>query len=458
MAKTKKRKKKSSAAKNVAIFFIVFVLLEGLLIFGLKSVFRNEDSVASVAGYSFFIMDSDNMGQYCPKDALVITVNGVPSADKCGFTVLAKNVEGQGTTVGRLYEVGAKGDTVDYVVYTIYQEKDYDAQNDKLNKSYDLKSTDIIGQATSYYLTAGKIISFMTTPFGIAVCLAAPIVLMILILLIISIANRSESYDLHDFEEMERKHDAQQNNMSLDDFLYGGENDEVYNNEGKPSADYSEEFDEQEENDDPISRIAPQADAFFGSQSAPEEDDEHDPEDDFKEATEFDEPEKPAPVVDDDDDTPYIPKELFRKKTPEPQPPEPVIEKENAEPEQEIEVQEEAKPTVDPSYYEKASKVIDDAVSTQPEAVETAAPVAAPVEEEPVQRPQRPRRPAQAQGQGQRRRPSQRPAGAPARRRPPRPARPVKVDSKSSADTIDELMKLMEEEQKKLRSANEHKE
>lgn len=444
MAKSRKRKKKSSAAKNVAIFFIVFTLLVGLLIFGLKSVFKNDDSVATLAGYSFFIMDSDNMGQDCPKDSLVIAVNGVPSSEKCGLPMLAKNVEGFGTTVGWLYEVGSKGDTVDYAVYTIYQEKAPD-------KMYDLKSSDIVGQATSYYLTAGKIISFMITPFGMAVCLAAPIVLMILILLIIAMANRSgDGYDLEDFEEMERLHDAQQNsNMSLDDFLYGGEGDEVYSSAGKPSADYEEEFDENySEPASDENSISKEADLFFGigQETADEEPEEPVQEEEpfFEEPEPVAEPE-PEPVEEaeeEDDDTPIIPHELFAHKKSAPEP-EPV-----AEPEPEP--VDESGASVDPSYYEKASKMIDDAVDSH-DAVEASAPVSSAEDtsyEEPVRRPQRPQ---QRPAQGQRRRPPQRPAGAPPRRRPPQ--RPRREETgKNSAATIDELMKLMEEEQKKLRN------
>lgn len=403
MGRSQTKRRKSSAGKNIAIFFIVFTLLEGLIIFGLTRVFSNENSVISVAGYSFFLMDSDNMGQEPPKDSLVIVSNGVPSSDKCGYTVLAKNVGDQGTTVGWLYEVGAKGDTVDHVVYTIYQEKAPD-------KMYDLKSADIVGQATSYYLTAGKIISFVLTPFGMIVVLAAPIVLMILLELIVAIAHRShDDYDYIDDTE----HVAGNENLTLDDFLYGGQNDEVYTS-GKPKGSFEEEFEEAVEQ--PQSRQPQRSERpdFGVPVSAPASVPE------------------PEPVYEE----PQI-----AEPEPAPQPEQPAA----AEPAPENNA------AVDPYYYERASRMID-GMSDDEAAQAAEAPAAAPAAQPELSQENR-RRPQQGQqGGGQRRRPPQggRPNGQRRRPAPHRPAAP----RKDANATLEELMKLMEDEQKKLRDTH----
>ena len=83
-----KRKKKSG--KGVAIFFIVFIILEGLLIFGLSRVFKNKDVTPSIAGYSMYIMDGDAMGDAVPKGSLVIAANGAPSVEGIKKAVLAE--------------------------------------------------------------------------------------------------------------------------------------------------------------------------------------------------------------------------------------------------------------------------------------------------------------------------------------------------------------------------------
>ena len=373
MSRSQTKQKKSSAAKNVAIFFIVFIILEGLIVFGLSKLFKNEDSVVTIGGYSFYLMDSDNMAPDSPKNSLVIAAEGVPSPDKTGYAVLCKNVGGEGTTVGWLLDVSSKGDTVDGVVYTVYQ-------NSAPDKHYDLKSDDIIGIATSYYMTAGKIISFVATPFGMAICIAAPLVLLVVIELIMAIARRSTDDDYDDDDE--DYDDEGDENVTLDDFLYGGENDEVYTSE-KPKDTYQEEFED-------------------------------------KYASMMRKTERPAPVYE--------------------------------EPEQPVE---------EPVYEEPAQPV-------QP--VQTEEPAPAPVQQEapaeepapapaPEKKPEPAHRPRPANGQPPRKRPPQhgaRPAGAhrPAQHRPAnRPATP-RQDANAA---LAQLMKMMEEEQNKLKDQNKDK-
>lgn len=250
MSKTKQRK--STAGKSIAVFFIVFIILEGLIIFGLKSVFKTEDSVPTFGGYGFFLMDSDNMSPSVPKNTLVISVIGTPGADKISNAVLCKNVGDEGTTVAWLNEIGSKGDKVNGVVYTVLQDNVSGADSEGGVRYYDVESSDVIGVATSHYITAGKIISFVITPFGIAICLAVPLVMLVLLELVVAVTNRSDddSYEPEDYGRDERydgmrqsRRDGQQSgNVALDDFLYGGNGDDGYGNM-KPHADYAEEFD-----------------------------------------------------------------------------------------------------------------------------------------------------------------------------------------------------------------------
>lgn len=416
MSRSQTKQKKSSAAKNVAIFFIVFIILEGLIVFGLSKLFKNEDSVVSLGGYSFYLMDSDNMAPDSPKNSLVIAANGVPSPDKTGYAVLCKNVKGEGTTVGWLLDVSSKGDTVDGVVYTVYQ-------NSAPDKHYDLKSDDIIGIATSYYMTAGKIISFVVTPFGMAICIAAPLVLLVVIELIMAIARRSDDDDDYDDDDEDYDDDGDEN-VTLDDFLYGGENDEVYTSE-KPKDTYQEEFED---------KYASMMRRTERPAPAP--------------APVYEEPEQPAeePVYEE----PEQPVQPVQTEEPAPAP---VQTEEPAE-----EPAEEAKPEIDPAYYERASKMIDEAVTTKEEPQEAPAEEPAPAPA-PEKKPEPARRPRPANGQPPRKRPPQhgaRPAGArrPAQHRPAnRPAAP-RQDANAA---LAQLMKMMEEEQNKLKDQNKDK-
>ena len=384
MSKSQTKQKKSSAGRNVAVFFIVFVILEALLIYGLTRVFENEDSYVSIGGYSFFIMDTSNMSSDVPKNALVIASNGTPSTDKTGYAVLCKNVGDEGTTVAWLYDIGSKGDTVDGVVYTVYQEID-------TSTMYDLPSEDIIGVTTSYYLTAGQIIAFATTTFGMAACVAIPIIIMIFLEIIIAVAHSSKNkdYDDDDYDDDE----DEEENVTIDDFLYGGEGDEVYTT-GKPKDTYEEEFEDK-----------------YASLMNRQTRTEPELESDY------------SPIIGQRDDEP---EELAEDQL-----------EADYEPEQTVE--ESPKTEIDSSYYERASKLIDDAaadtqkndepesqeavVTEEPQAPEQTEQTSKEVPEKPQHEPEKPQQTAKKR---------------------PRPRQDANA-------ALEQLMKMMEAEQEKLK-------
>jgi DNA-binding transcriptional regulator YdaS (Cro superfamily) len=389
MSKSQTKQKKSSAGKNIAIFFIVFVILEGLIIFGLTKLFNNEDSVVGLGGYSFYLMDSSNMEQDIPEDSLVIASDG--SRDKKGSAVLCKNVGSEGTTVAWLYDISSKGDTVDGVVYTVYQESNKD-------KMYDLQAEDIIGIATSYYVVAGKIISIVTTPFGAGICVGLPLLLMIVLELIIAIAHHSgrrEDDEDDDDEDDEDEYDYKNGeNVTLDDFLYGGDDDNVYVTT-KPKDTYEEEF------EDKYSALL--------------------------------ERKKPADKPEKAEDT-SVPELSFVPVSAENN--QPVAEKTEVhavepvtaeEPVVQTAVQpEEHKPEIDPSYYERASELIDSAVAEKTEQEHKAE-----VQQTVVKKSQPKKRPAASH----------------------KPKTAVHHHQHQDANAaLEQLMKMMEEEQNKLKN------
>ena len=215
-------KQRSSAGKSVAIFFIVFIILEALIIFGVSRVFKNKDVTPSIAGYSMYIMDGDAMGDAVPKGSLVIASNGSPAGnDSTGKAVLCEEVPGVGTSVFWLAKIETTNDNGS-VVYTVFQEKDR-------NKLYELSPKNMVGTATTYYETAGKIITFMTSKFGMIILIAAPLFLLVLLELIIMIVNRSRysDYDDDDYEDDEDEDEEKgEEPVKLDDFLFGGKHDD----------------------------------------------------------------------------------------------------------------------------------------------------------------------------------------------------------------------------------------
>ena len=212
-------KQKSSAGKNVLIFFLVFIILEALILFGIGRVFKNKDVTPSIAGYSLYLMDSNAMGDSVPQGSLVIASNNTtPSVDKIGEAIVCENVPGVGTSVFRLYDITQAEDKTG-VIYTIYQENNP-------NKLYQVKAKNIVGTASSYYRTAGKVLNFVISKFGFIVCLAVPLFLFIVIELIIAIATGS-SYEEEDEDEDEEEFEKENTTetVSLDDFLFGGQNE-----------------------------------------------------------------------------------------------------------------------------------------------------------------------------------------------------------------------------------------
>jgi uncharacterized membrane protein len=327
-------KQKSSAGKNVLIFFIVFIILEMLIVVGVGRVFKNKNVTPSIAGYSLYIMNGDGMGDRVPNGALVITSNMTPSTDKIGEAVVCENVPDIGTSVFWLYDITSTDDN-NGVVYTVYQEKDP-------AKLYEISSKNVVGVASTYYMTAGKVLTFMSSTFGMIVCAVVPIFLLVVIELIIAIATHSS-----DDEEEDEQEPAE--SVTLDDFLFGGEN------EGEQIAKHRKHVDDE---------IASH------HKAEPEGEEKAETEEVIEEVEEVEET-------------------IFER---------PAEKEERAE--------------IDRSYYERASQLLDEAASTE----DTVAP-------EPEKKPV----------------PKAKPAAKPAQQ------------TKTASASLEELMKLMEQEQEKLK-------
>ncbi|MBR6044112.1 MAG: hypothetical protein IKP47_00605 [Ruminococcus sp.] len=399
-----KRKKKSG--KGVAIFFIVFIILEGLLIFGLSRVFKNKDVTPSIAGYSMYIMDGDAMGDAVPKGSLVIAANGAPSVEGIKKAVLAEEVPGVGTSVFWLADVTTSTD-LQGVVYKVFQEKNP-------TKIYELTTKNIVGTATSYYQTAGKIITFMTSKFGIIALLAAPLFLLVLIELIIMIINHTSD---DDEDEDEDEDDDTEQPVKLDDFLFGGEGDK------KMIEDSVNRAEEAGRSATKNSTKAPKASGTVKSvrSSGPDFDDDLDlaaakAEKERRKAAARAraEAEAAAMAAEQEADKPVKAAEKSAAKAEE-------TVKETVT-ETVSKASDEVKPTIDPSYYEKASRLIDGSEAES-----------APAEEAVKETVKEAVKPAKA--------PEKKPAEA-----------PKPKTTKNVTAGFEDLMKLVEAESTKLRN------
>lgn len=205
-----KTKQKSRAAKKTAVFFIVFIIIEMLIVAGVAYVFRNDDVTPSVFDYSLFLMDSDKMtsddNTSIPKDVLAVFEEETPGKDQIGKPVLCENVPEVGTTIMWLDAVNPSNNN-NGLEYTV-------SQND--GKEYTLDASDVIGVQLVYYKTAGKIIRFVSQPKGIAACAAVPIALWIVIEIIIAIAAGSGKK-----KAVENDIEEDEDQLTIDDVLFG---------------------------------------------------------------------------------------------------------------------------------------------------------------------------------------------------------------------------------------------
>jgi hypothetical protein len=241
-----------------------------------------------------------------------------------------------GTSVFWLYDITSTDDN-NGVVYTVYQEKDP-------AKLYEISSKNVVGVASTYYMTAGKVLTFMSSTFGMIVCAVVPIFLLVVIELIIAIATHSSDDEEEDDDEEEPAE-----SVTLDDFLFGGEN------EGEQIAKHRKHVDDE---------IASH------HKAEPEGEEKAETEEVIEEVEEVEET-------------------IFER---------PAEKEERAE--------------IDRSYYERASQLLDEAASTEG----TVAPES---EKKPV--------------------PKAKPAVKPAQQ------------TKTASASLEELMKLMEQEQEKLK-------
>lgn len=397
--------KRSGAGKSVLVFFIVFIILEMLIVFGVGKVFKNEEVTPSVMGYSLFLTKEDLLSTggetatvAVPKKVLVIASEGLNDAgNKVGHAVLCENVDGVGTGVFWLASTDMTQDNA-HMVYTVANG----------SKTFEVGYSDVIGECASYFVTAGKVISFITSKFGMICCAVVPLFLLVLIELIIAIATHSSDDDDDDEDE-----DEEEREVELDDFLFGGksEGEQIARKRRKTRV-----IDEDEDDED----FAP-----VRKRRRPVEEDDDD--EDFAPAKK-----RRKPVVEEDDEE-EVPAPVKKKKQPvddferlAPKPERPAKQEKKPVAEKPVAVEQSA-PEEAPAakgslslredekmseYYEKASKMVDG---------ENGA--AAPA--------------------GNRR---------PARRRPPQRRRPASSGMSSDA-SLEDLMKLMEEEQNKLKNS-----
>lgn len=174
------RTKKRNLGRTVWIFFIVIILIiiAGLIVTSM--IFKNSDVTPSAFGYSVYVMDEEGMGEAVPEGSLVIAKNYSPSAEDIGDAILCENVEGYGTAVLRLADIIPNTKTVVYQAF-------FDNDPERL---IDIPAKNLVGQAVSFDRTAGAVIRFITSYQGMATLVVVPILILLVCELIIGMYSK----------------------------------------------------------------------------------------------------------------------------------------------------------------------------------------------------------------------------------------------------------------------------
>lgn len=243
MAVTTKR----NVGKTVWIFFIVLIMIIIAMLIVTSLVFKNKDVTPSVFGYSVFVMDEDGMGDAVPEGALVVAKNYSPSNENLGDAILCEGVGGNGTTVLRLCDVVPNTKTVIYQGF-------FDEKPDEI---YNIPASRLVGQAISYHKFWGAAISFVTSTKGMAVLVIVPLLILLLAELIIHLVGKSKARNnIHKdkFKKSLEQYKASENSplnsknigshtggpVTIEDFIFGKEEAENVNKKS-PTVEFKAE-------------------------------------------------------------------------------------------------------------------------------------------------------------------------------------------------------------------------
>ena len=185
------------------LFYIVLTALILFLIAALFNVIltRKNGEPPRVFGYSIFLMGSDSMGEEMPAEAAILVRECDPAELAAGDVVTFRS--GYDSTGQPLFETSR--------VTAVEEDADggriFYARGDQETEEDTVTYTDreVIGKAMWTMAGLGTFLSFIKTPFGLVICIAVPLFLLLIyeIINLIRISHRSEDDPFGQEEEEE---------------------------------------------------------------------------------------------------------------------------------------------------------------------------------------------------------------------------------------------------------------
>lgn len=150
----------------VVIFLLALLIILTFVIFGM---FRDEGSAPKIFGYRVYVVDNDRMEPRIPKGAAVFVEEG-KMPDPTKQSVILCRIDDQLWVIGFVGTQTTESGETSYLVR-------YDNASD--DKTWGIRESDIIGVAVTQDKFAGAVISFASSKLGIMVIVIIPCLLLI---------------------------------------------------------------------------------------------------------------------------------------------------------------------------------------------------------------------------------------------------------------------------------------
>ncbi|MBQ5320393.1 MAG: hypothetical protein J6K17_14995 [Oscillospiraceae bacterium] len=161
-------KKKVSAFAVIEIIFIIVLVLVMILMLAFNFLFRNNNSAATVLGYSFYNTKAVNMLPDFPENTVVIAKESEIANIKENSVILC-NI-GDYTTLIRVTQIQQEADKTYYVVK-------FDTSS--ANETFRIESDAVIAKAVWQINGFGKFLDFATSTVGIIIAVVIPLIFII---------------------------------------------------------------------------------------------------------------------------------------------------------------------------------------------------------------------------------------------------------------------------------------
>lgn len=188
-------KAKNTSMKKFGIVSVVIILFVLILLFTLSVIFKEGKATGSIMGQRFFITETSDMEPAISEKSLIMAKNKTLNADNIGCVLLCEGVSDNQATLYRLVDVQT---TTDTLIYRVCHDS---TPNDVIS----ISASNVIGEATYAFPTAGKLLLFVLSTEGTVICIVIPVFILSIILLCMTLVRKTKAINLQKKREERAK-------------------------------------------------------------------------------------------------------------------------------------------------------------------------------------------------------------------------------------------------------------